>query len=367
MRRAPSRAPRYRCSVVADPLAGTTPPRAGFELDTARLEAHLREHVEGFRGPLEVRQFSGGQSNPTYLIGTPERRYVLRRKPPGQLLASAHAVDREYRVITALGRHSDVPVARTFTLCTDDSVIGTWFYVMEHVEGRIFWDAGFPEVSREARPGYFDAMNAAIASLHNVDYSAAGLADFGRPGGYFARQIARWAKQYREDTAAGRIAAMDRVIEWLAAHIPPGEEASVVHGDYRCDNVIFHPTEPRVLAILDWELATIGHPLADFGYHLTTWRMPPIGIAGLAGRDLAELNIPSESQYVEAYCRRTGREDIPHLDFYLAFSFFRLAGIFHGIRGRVVRGTAVNARAREYAKHVETIAELAWQQAERAG
>ncbi|MGH8310559.1 MAG: phosphotransferase, partial [Steroidobacteraceae bacterium] len=175
------------------------------------------------------------------------------------------------------------------------------------------------------------------------------------------------AKQYREDTAAGRIAAMDRVIEWLSAHIPPGEEASVVHGDYRCDNVIFHPTEPRVLAILDWELATIGHPLADFGYHLITYRMPPIGIAGLAGRDLAALNIPSESQYVEAYCRRTGRDDIPHLDFYLAFSFFRLAGIFHGIRGRVVRGTAVNARAREYAKHVETIAELAWQQAERAG
>ena len=352
---------------MADPQPGTTLPRPGFELDTARLEPWLSAHVEGFRGPLEVRQFSGGQSNPTYLLVTPQRRYVLRRKPPGQLLASAHAVDREYRVITALGRHTDVPVARSFALCTDDAVIGTWFYVMEHVDGRIFWDAGFPEVSREARPLYFDALNAAIASLHNVDYVAADLGDFGKPGGYFARQIARWSKQYREDAAAGRVAAMERLIEWLPAHIPPGEEASVVHGDYRCDNVVFHPTEPRVLAILDWELATIGHPLADFGYHLMTWRMPPLGVAGLAGRDFAALNIPTEDEYVAAYCRRTGREGIPHLDFYVAFCFFRLAGICHGIRGRVIRGTAVSARAREHAKTVEAIAALAWEQAERAG
>jgi aminoglycoside phosphotransferase (APT) family kinase protein len=352
---------------VADSFAGTTPPRAGFELDSARLESYLREHVEGFRGPLELQQFSGGQSNPTYLIVTPERRYVLRRKPPGQLLTSAHAVDREYRVITALARHSDVPVARTFALCTDDSIIGTWFYVMEHVEGRIFWDAAFLDVPLAERRNYFGEMNAVIARLHQVDYIAAGLADFGRPSGYFARQIARWSKQYQEDTAAGRIEAMDRVIEWLSAHIPPGEEASIVHGDYRCDNLIFHRTEPRILAILDWELATIGHPLADFGYHLMIYRMPPTSVTGLAGRDLAALDIPSEAEYVEAYCRRTGREGIPHLDFYIAFNFFRLAGIFHGIRGRVLRGTAVNARAREYAKRVESIAELAWQQAERAG
>jgi aminoglycoside phosphotransferase (APT) family kinase protein len=351
---------------VADPHADTTPPRPGFELDLARLEPWLAAHVEGFRGPLEVRQFSGGQSNPTYLLSTPAQRYVLRRKPPGVLLPSAHAVDREYRVITALGRHTDVPVARSHALCTDDAVIGTWFYVMEHIEGRVFWDASLPEVPREARPRYFDALNAAIASLHAADYVAAGLADFGKPGGYFARQIARWSKQYREDAAAGRVEAMERLIEWLPAHIPPGEEASVVHGDYRCDNVIFHPTEPRVLAILDWELATVGHPLADFGYHLMSWRMPQLGVVGLAGRDLAALNIPTEAEYVAAYCRRTGRAGIPHLDFYVAFSFFRLAGICHGIRGRIIRGTAASAAAREHAKHVEPIAELGWMQAGRA-
>jgi aminoglycoside phosphotransferase (APT) family kinase protein len=351
---------------VADPLAGTTPQRAGFELDIARLEPYLAEHVEGYRGPLEIRQFSGGQSNPTYLLVTPQQRYVLRRKPPGVLLASAHAVDREYRVVTALGRHTDVPVARTYALCTDEGVIGTWFYVMEHVAGRIFWDGGFPEVAREDRPRYCDALNAALASLHNADYVAAGLADFGKPNGYFERQIARWTKQYRDDTAAGRVESMERLIEWLPQHIPPGEEASVVHGDYRCDNVVFHPTEPRVLAILDWELATIGHPLADFGYHLLTYRMPQAPLNGLAGRDLAALNIPDEAEYVAAYCRRTGRDGIPHLDFYVAFNLFRLAGICHGIRGRVIRGNAVNERALDRAKMVEPVADLAWQQATRA-
>ncbi len=351
---------------VADPLAGTTAPRPGFELDLARLQPYLEAHVEGFRGPLEVRQFSGGQSNPTYLLVTPQRRYVLRRKPPGMLLASAHAVDREYRVVTALGEHTDVPVARTHALCTDESVIGTWFYVMQHVAGRIFWDGGLPEVSRADRPRYFDALNGALASLHNADYVAAGLADFGKPNGYFARQIARWSKQYREDTAAGRVDSMERMIEWLPAHIPPGEEASVVHGDYRCDNVVFHPTEPRVLAILDWELATIGHPLADFGYHVMTWRMPHAGY-GLAGRDLAALNIPTEAEYVAAYCRRTGRDAIPDLDFYVAFNLFRLAGICHGIRGRLIRGNAVSPLAAERAKSVEAIADLAWEQAKRAG
>lgn len=350
---------------MAEPGEETIPPREGFELDVARLETWCREHVDAFDGPLKVRQFSGGQSNPTYLLSTPAQRYVLRRKPPGRLLPSAHAVDREYRVLSALAAHGAVPVPRTFALCTDDSVIGTWFYVMEHVAGRIFWDAALPEVAREERPRYFDAMNAVIASLHTVDHRGLGLADFGRPDAYFARQIARWSKQYREDTAAGRVEAMDRVIEWLGAHVPPGEEAAIVHGDYRCDNLVFHPTEPRVVAVLDWELATIGHPLADFGYHLMMYRMPPIAVAGLLGRDLAGLNVPDEDEYVAAYCRRTGREGIAHLDFYLAFNFFRLAAILHGIRGRIVRGTAASAKAREYAQHVEAIAELAWRQARR--
>jgi aminoglycoside phosphotransferase (APT) family kinase protein len=351
---------------VADPLAGTSPPRAGFELDAARLEAWLREHVQEFEGPVEVRQFAGGQSNPTYLLATPACRYVLRRKPPGQLLASAHAVEREYRVITALARHTDVPVARTFGLCTDEAIIGTWFYVMEHVEGRIFWDTALPDVPRAHRPRYFDAMNCVLASLHCVDYTSAGLADFGKPRDYLARQIARWSKQYQEDVAAGRIASMDRVIEWLAAHVPADQASAIVHGDYRCDNLIFDETEPRILAVLDWELATIGHPLADFGYHLMMYRMPAGAVTGLAGRDLEALGVPGEAEYVAAYCRRTGRDGIAHLDFYVAFNFFRLAAILHGIRGRVIRGTAVSARAREYATHVETIAELAWRQAQRA-
>ena len=351
---------------MVDALAGTTAPRPGFELNVEALQAYLAEHVEGFGGPLDVRQFSGGQSNPTYLLVTPERRYVLRRKPPGQLLASAHAVDREYRVLTALAATNQVPVPRTFALCTDDAIVGTWFYVMEHVEGRVFWDAVLPEVARAERPRYFDAMNAVLASLHTVDYAAAGLADFGKPGGYFARQIARWSKQYREDAGAGRVAAMERVIEWLAGNIPAGEESSIVHGDFRCDNLIFHPSEPRVCAVLDWELATIGHPLADFGYHLMMYHMPALAVTGLGGRDLAALNIPDDSQYVDAYCRRTGRAGIPHLDFYLAFNFFRLAAILHGIRGRVLRGTAVSAAARERAAQVEAIAELAWRHADRA-
>ncbi len=342
----------------------TTPMRDSLAIDARALEPWMRAHVADFVGPIELRQFKGGQSNPTYLVATPRARYVLRRKPPGQLLASAHAVDREYRVMTALALTA-VPVARTFAYCADAGVIGTEFYVMEFVSGRVFWDTSFDSVAREQRAAYFDALNATIASLHTVDFRAVGLSDFGRAEQYVARQVARWSRQYLQDDAAGRVPAMDRLIEWLPANLPPEQPAALVHGDYRADNVVFHETEPRVLAVLDWELATIGDPLADFTYHLTMYHMPSAAIPGLLGKDLKALGIPSEQAYLEAYCRRTGRHGLPHLDFYLAFCFFRLAAIFHGIRGRVVRGTAVSPRARDYASHVETLADLAWRHVER--
>jgi aminoglycoside phosphotransferase (APT) family kinase protein len=346
--------------------ATTIPVRAGMELDNARLDSYLRAQVPGYEGPLSIRQFKGGQSNPTYLLSTPARRYVLRRKPPGQLLASAHAVDREYQVMSALGAHTSVPVARTYALCKDENVIGTWFYVMEHVDGRLFWDPSLPEIARADRPAYFDAMNAAIAALHQVNPDQVGLTEYGRATGYIARQTARWSKQYLDDELAGRVPAMDRLTQWLPAHQPASEAAAIAHGDFRLDNLIFHPTEARVTAILDWELSTIGDPLADLAYHLMMYRMPTLATVGLLGKDLDALNIPSEERYVAAYCARTGRSGIEHLDYYLAFCMFRLAGILHGIRGRVIRGTAVSAQARDYAQHVETIADLAWQQAERA-
>lgn len=346
--------------------SGTSEVRSGLGFDEGRLTEWMRANVAGFIGPLTVRQFNGGQSNPTYKLTTPGRNYVLRRKPPGQLLKSAHAVDREYRVITALAR-AGFPAPRTFGLCTDDDVIGTWFYVMDCVDGRVMWDTSFPDVARDARPAYFDAMNATIAQLHMLDPVAIGLGDFGRPGNYFGRQIARWSQQYLEDTDAGRFAAMDRLVEWLPANIPPGEETSVVHGDFRCDNMIFHPTEPRVLAVLDWELSTLGHPLADFSYHLMMYRMLPSMTAGLIGVDLAAMNIPDEAAYIAAYCRRTGRNGIANIDFYVAYNMFRLAAIVHGIQGRVVRGTATSAHAKASGAGVAPLAELAWEQALKAG
>ena len=332
--------------------------REEYRFDELALEAYLREHLAEFSGPLTVEQFSQGQSNPTYLLRTPERQYVLRRKPPGQLLASAHAVDREYRVMTALGTHTSVPVPRTYLLCKDDAVIGTWFFVMERVQGRIFWDVTFPEVLASERAAYFDAMNATLAAFHSVDFAAVGLGDYGKPGDYARRQIRRWSGQYLQDTAAGRIATMDALIEWLETHVPDTGEASIVHGDFRCDNLIFHPQEPRVIAILDWELSTLGHPLSDFAYHLMMYYLPDMAIPGLQGKDLAALGIPSREQYVQAYCRRTGRKEIVNLDFYVAFNFFRFAAICHGIRGRVARGTAVSTRAREYAAAVEQLAQI---------
>ena len=346
---------------------GTTPVRAGYGFNEASLERWLLEHVDGYAGPLRVEQFKGGQSNPTYLLRTPARCYVLRRKPPGVLLKGAHAVDREARVMAALGK-TGFPVPEILGVCTEESVIGTWFFVMENVTGRIIWDATFPGVARGERAAYFDAMNGTLAQLHGVDYRSVGLEDFGRVGGYLERQLARLSKQYLEDELAGRDPNMDRLVEWLPAHIPgSGDTTTIIHGDLRCDNLIFHPTEPRVLAVLDWELATLGDPLADFAYHAMMYRMPPTIVAGLVGADLGALGIPDEKAYVAAYLRRTGRPDLPAYDYYVAFNFFRLAAIFHGIKGRAMRGTAASAQAKERAAVFPELARLGWQQAQRAG
>ncbi|TAL04720.1 MAG: phosphotransferase family protein, partial [Rhodospirillaceae bacterium] len=251
---------------IAEANTGTTPVRDGYALDAATLARWMAINVTDFAGPLTVEQFKGGQSNPTYKLVTPGRNYVLRRRPPGERLPGAHAVEREARVMAGLGR-TEFPVPRVYGICTDNDIIGTWFFVMEMVEGRIFWDATFPGVSNEDRPAYFDAMNATIAQLHQVDYAAIGLGDFGKPGNYFARQIGRWSRQYISDEAAGRNTDMDRLAAWLPDNIPQGDETTLVHGDFRCDNMIFHPTEPKVVAVLDWELSTLGHPVADFAYH----------------------------------------------------------------------------------------------------
>jgi len=344
---------------------GTTPVRQAHRFDEASLAEWLEANVANYAGPLSIEQFKGGQSNPTYKLCTPDRIYVLRRKPPGTLLPGAHAVDREARVQLALGP-CGFPVPTIYRLCSDETIIGSAFYVMEYVDGRIFWDLTLPEIARSDRPTYFDAMNATIAWLHSIDYASIGLHDYGRPGNYFARQIQRWTKQYRGDIEAGSDANMDRLIEWLPAHIPPGDETSIVHGDFRIDNMIFHRTEPRVVAILDWELSTLGHPLADFAYHLLPYRMPPALRTGLLGANLAGLNIPSEPEYVAAYCQRTGRASIPGLDFYIVFGLFRLAGILHGIKGRLARGTAASAHAAHHAHTFYAIAAHAWNQARAA-
>jgi aminoglycoside phosphotransferase (APT) family kinase protein len=345
--------------------ADTRPVAPRNAIDGERLAAWLTLNVAPIDGPLEIAQFKGGQSNPTYLLAAGGQRYVLRRKPPGKLLPSAHAVDREFRVIRALA-DSDVPVARALALCEDDAVIGTAFYVMEYVAGRVFWDPQLPDLAREERAAVHDEINRVIAALHTVDYVAAGLGDYGRPGEYIARQVARWSKQYLASETE-KIEAMDRLIAWLPENIPSGDETRVVHGDYRIDNVIFHPTEPRILAVLDWELSTLGHPLADFAYHCMVWRIPPGVFRGLGGLDLAALGIPSEGDYVAAYCRRTGRMGIEARDweYYMVYNMFRIAAIVQGVMARALQGNASSAQALETGRAARPLAEMAWRQVER--
>jgi aminoglycoside phosphotransferase (APT) family kinase protein len=345
-------------SVGDEANQGTAPIRQEYQFDESALTRWMYEHIAGFEGPLKMEQFNGGQSNPTYKLITSRRCYVLRRKPPGALVAGAHDVEREARVLSALGG-AGFPVATVHGVCTDETVIGTKFYIMSMVEGRIFWCATFPQVDHFDRASYFEAMNQCIAQLHSVNYRAIGLSDYGKPGNYLSRQIARWSKQYLQDTQAGRDAHMDALIEWLPVHVPTDEAPTIVHGDFRCDNLIFAAKAPELLAVLDWELSTIGDPLADFAYHAIMYRMPPDIVAGLAGADLVALGIPSEADYAAAYCSRTGRKSIPAYEFYIAFNFFRLAAIFHGIRGRVIRGTAASANAKERAKSFPTLAKLA--------
>lgn len=330
------------------------------------LEEYMRSHVEGFEGPLNVKQFKGGQSNPTYLLETSSGKYVMRRKPPGKLLKSAHAVDREFRVISALYA-AGFPVPRPYALCEDETVVGTMFFIMEYVEGRIFWDLDLPDCDRAERAAIYDNAGQVIADLHNYDVAKLGLEDFGRPGNYFSRQISRWTGQYLASETAS-IGAMDRLIAWLPENIPADESAAVVHGDYRLDNMVFHPTEPRVIGVLDWELSTIGHPLGDFTYHLMAWQMPEIGIGstGLVGKDIAALGIPSEDEYVAMYCRRTGRTEITNRNFYSAYNFFRLAAILQGIAGRVRDGTAASVHAERAELAVLPLAEIGWGFAERS-
>ena len=345
-------------------FTGTRAVAPQHAFDAARLAAWMREHVDPGTGTLEVAQFKGGQSNPTYLIASGARRYALRRKPPGKLLPSAHAVDREYRVMTALA-NTDVPVPRTYALCEDAEVIGTAFFVMDYVAGRVLWDPTLGELTREQRKAHYDELNRVIAALHRVDPAAVGLGDYGKPGNYLARQIDRWSRQYRASETE-RIEAMDSLIEWLPANVPPGEETSIVHGDYRIDNVVFHPAEPRILAVLDWELSTLGHPLADFAYHCMTWRMPEGAHArGLAGADFATLGIPTEREYVAMYCKRTGRERIDHFEYYLAYNMFRLAAILQGVMARALQGNAASAEALEAGRRTRAIAEEGWRQVER--
>jgi aminoglycoside phosphotransferase (APT) family kinase protein len=334
------------------------------EVDEAALSAWLSANIANYAGPLSIDQFNGGQSNPTYRLTTPHKRYVLRRKPPGEILKGAHDVMREARVMGALAE-TDVPVPRILGICSDTAVLGSDFFVMEMIEGRIFWDAGFAEIPVAERAAYFDAMNTVIAAMHSLDPVAIGLGDYGRAGNYFERQIGRWSAQYLADELAGRDADMDAVVAWLPTAIPEGDETRLVHGDFRCDNMIFHPTEPRILAVLDWELSTLGHPLADFAYHAMMYHMPSDIVAGLGGAEPASLGLPTEPDYITAYFKRRGLPGIANWNFYMAFSFFRLAAIFHGIKGRVLRGNASSATATERAAAFPRLARLARDAMER--
>jgi aminoglycoside phosphotransferase (APT) family kinase protein len=349
-------------------FSGTREVAQALRFDASPLEAYLAAHVADFSGPLSVRQFKGGQSNPTYLLETPQRRYVLRRKPPGKLLPSAHAVDREFRVISALHAQS-FPVAKPVLYCADDSIIGTAFYVMSYIEGRVFWEPHMPLSHPAERTAVYDAMNGTLATLHAFDPAAIGLAGFGRGENYVARQVERWSKQYRASQTEP-IEEMERLIAWLPGHLPANGHIRIVHGDFRLDNVIVAPSSAKILAVLDWELSTLGDPLADFTYHLMKWHMPPsdsgASTGSLVGHDLAALGIPTIDSYVDAYVARTGLDPRPHLRFYLAYNFFRLAAIFQGIVGRVRDGTATSEHAPAKALMVRPLAIKAWEFARAA-
>lgn len=340
-----------------------TPDRLKF--DEAALDRFMKKNVAGYKGPVKVRKFKGGQSNPTYLLETPKRKYVLRRKPPGKLLPSAHAVDREFRVMSAL-RPLGFPVPKTYALCDDADVIGTSFFIMDFVEGRIFWDASLPGVAPEERRALFFELVDVIARLHSVDYAAAGLGDFGKAGNYFERQIDRWSKQYKAAETA-EIADMNRLIDWLPKALPSSTAVSIVHGDYRFDNVIIDPSKPKALAVLDWELSTLGHPLADFTYFLMVWHFPPTIRGGLAGLDLNSLGIPSLDEASARYCEKTGRSTLADFDFCLAYNMFRLASIAQGVYARALQGNASSPEGLKLGDSVAPLAAMAWSYAARAG
>ncbi|HEU4460171.1 MAG TPA: phosphotransferase family protein [Methylibium sp.] len=354
--------------------SGTKAVAAAQAFDVAALEAHLARHLEGFEGPLAVEQFKGGQSNPTFKLVTPARSYVMRSKPGpvAKLLPSAHAIEREFAVMQGLAG-SEVPVARMLLLCEDESIIGRAFYLMEFVEGRVLWEQSLPGLSPAERGKIYDEMNRVIAALHRVDFAARGLSQYGKPGNYFERQIGRWTKQYQASITVPN-PAMDALIEWLPAHIPgsarDAAQTSIVHGDFRLDNLIFHPREPRVLAVLDWELSTLGHPLADFSYHCMSWHIPPGAFRGIGGLDLASLGIPSEADYIARYCERTARSPdalVTDWSFYLAYNLFRMAGILQGIAKRVEDGTAASEQAKQAGAGARPLAEMGWAIAQKMG
>jgi aminoglycoside phosphotransferase (APT) family kinase protein len=357
-----------------DHFIGTRPVSDKHAFDTAVLTAWLEKNLEGFAGPLTVEMFKGGQSNPTYKLVTLRQSYVMRAKPGpvAKLLPSAHAVEREFAVMRGLGG-TDVPVPRMYCLCEDESVIGRAFYVMEFMQGRVLWDQALPEMSPIQRGEIYDEMNRVIAALHTVKFAERGLASYGKPGNYFDRQIGRWSKQYVASITQP-IPEMDKLIEWLPAHIPPGardeNRVSIVHGDFRLDNLMFHATEPRVIAVLDWELSTLGHPLADFSYHCMAWHIPHAASRGIGGLDLAALGIPSEEEYIRRYCKRTGFTTPQELkadwNFYMAYNLFRIAAILQGIAKRVEAGTASSAQAAASGAGARPMAELAWDFAQRA-
>ena len=357
-----------------DHFVGTRPVTEKHLFDVQALTAWLQGNIDGFEGPLSVEMFKGGQSNPTYKLITRTASYVMRAKPGpvAKLLPSAHAVEREFAVTSGL-HGTDVPVARMYGLCEDESIIGRAFYVMEFVQGRVLWDQSLPGMTPLERGAIYDEMNRVISALHKVNFAERGLAGYGKPGNYFERQIGRWSKQYVASITQP-VAEMDQLMAWLPAHIPAGardeNRTSIVHGDYRLDNLMFHPTEPRILAVLDWELSTLGHPLADFSYHCMAWHIPPGAFRGIGGLDLASLGIPSEASYIKSYCDRTGFTTPEELkadwNFYMAYNLFRIAAILQGIAKRIEAGTASSAQAASSAAGVKPLAQMAWQFAQMA-